>query len=50
MNKLLKGKIAFITGASGDIGLAIVKEFIKNGAKVIISFRKRNPEIKNSVN
>ena len=46
MNKLLKGKIAFITGASGDIGLAIVKEFIKNGAKVIISFRKRNPEIK----
>ena len=46
MNKLLKGKIAFITGASGDIGLAIVKEFIKNGAKVIISFRKSITEIK----
>jgi 3-oxoacyl-[acyl-carrier protein] reductase len=46
MNKLLKGKIAFITGASGDIGLAITKEFIKNGAKVIISYRKKNPEMK----
>ena len=50
MNKLLKGKIAFITGASGDIGLAMVKEFIKNGAKVIISFEKEILKSKNSVN
>ena len=35
MRKFLKGRIALVVGASGDIGLAISKELISNGAKVI---------------
>ena len=37
---MLKNKIAFITGANGGIGKAIVKDFIKNRAKVICAVRK----------
>ncbi|AWU43530.1 3-oxoacyl-[acyl-carrier-protein] reductase [Blattabacterium sp. (Cryptocercus kyebangensis)] len=36
--KLLNGKIAIVTGGSGDIGKSIVKTFVKNGAKVIFTF------------
>lgn len=36
-NKLLDGKIAFITGGSGGIGMAIAKKYIESGCKVIIS-------------
>lgn len=33
----MKNKIVFITGAAGDIGFEIAKEFAKEGAKVVIS-------------
>jgi len=37
----LKDKIAWVTGASSGIGEAIVHELIKNGAKVVISARRK---------
>lgn len=55
MKKLLKNKIALVVGASGDIGLAISKELISNGAKVILHSNKGNAKFKkfckiNSIN
>ena len=47
MKKYFKNKIAFVTGASGDIGLAITKELISNGAKLFCKLKK---EIKNLEN
>jgi 3-oxoacyl-[acyl-carrier protein] reductase len=38
--KLLKGKIAIITGASRGIGKGIAKEFASNGANVAFTFSK----------
>ncbi len=35
--KVLKGKVAFISGGSGGIGSAIAKKFIDCGCKIIIS-------------
>ncbi len=55
MKKFLKNKIALVVGASGDIGLAISKELISNGAKVILHSKKGNAKFKkfckiNSIN
>ncbi|WP_185866560.1 3-oxoacyl-[acyl-carrier-protein] reductase [Blattabacterium cuenoti] len=36
--KLLDGKIAIVTGGSGDIGKSIVKTFVKHGAYVIFTY------------
>ncbi|WP_185859862.1 3-oxoacyl-[acyl-carrier-protein] reductase [Blattabacterium cuenoti] len=36
--KLLNGKIAIVTGGSGDIGKSIVKTFVKHGASVIFTY------------
>ncbi|WP_185853304.1 3-oxoacyl-[acyl-carrier-protein] reductase [Blattabacterium cuenoti] len=54
--KLLNGKIAIVTGGSGDIGKSIVKTFAKHGANVIFTFfssikeaNKLVLELKNSV-
>ncbi|WP_113738091.1 beta-ketoacyl-ACP reductase [Blattabacterium clevelandi] len=44
--KLLNGKIAIVTGGSGDIGKSIVKTFVKNGAKVIFTFFSSNKNAK----
>ena len=46
MKKYFKNKIAFVTGASGDIGLAITKELISNGAKVILQTKKGNKKFR----
>lgn len=45
----LKGRIALITGGSSGIGLAMAKEFIRCGAKVIIAARKEE-KLKEAVN
>lgn len=44
MSSSLKGKIAVVTGGTSGIGLATAKEFITQGASVIITGRKR-PEV-----
>ena len=46
MKKFLKKKIAFVTGASGDIGLAISKELISHGTKVILQSNKGNKKFR----
>lgn len=37
VQKLLDGKVALITGGSGDIGGAIAESFVKSGCRVILS-------------
>src|SRR4030095_16268083 len=47
MNKL-EGKIALVTGGNSGIGLATAKEFINEGAYVLITGR-REPELAQAV-
>ncbi|WP_185857290.1 3-oxoacyl-[acyl-carrier-protein] reductase [Blattabacterium cuenoti] len=44
--KLLNGKIAIVTGGSGDIGKSIVKTFVQHGANVIFTFFSSKKEAK----
>ena len=46
MRKIFTDKVVFITGASGDIGLAVTKKFIANGAKVILQYNRGNNNFK----
>jgi len=40
MNKRLDGKVAIVTGATSGIGEAVVKLFVKEGAKVVLAARR----------
>ncbi|WP_185864435.1 3-oxoacyl-[acyl-carrier-protein] reductase [Blattabacterium cuenoti] len=44
--KLLSGKVAIVTGGSGDIGKTIVKTFVQHGANVIFTFLSSENEAK----
>lgn len=46
---MLSGKTAFITGCNRGIGLAMLREFIKNGASVIAHARQETEEFKNKL-
>ena len=42
----LSGKVAIVTGSSGGIGKATVREFAREGADVVIHYRSREKEAK----
>ena len=44
---LLEGKRALITGISGDIGLAVARRFLLDGASVLGSYRHENDGLSN---
>ena len=41
-NELLKGRTAFITGATSGIGYAIAEAFLKSGATIVIAARNKD--------
>ena len=41
-NKLLEGRVAFITGGTSGIGFHIAKAFLNSGASVVITSRKKD--------
>ncbi|MBQ8317528.1 MAG: SDR family oxidoreductase [Lachnospiraceae bacterium] len=41
-DQLLENKVAFISGGSGGIGMAIAEEFLKSGCKVILGGTNKN--------
>jgi 3-oxoacyl-[acyl-carrier protein] reductase len=45
-NRLLNGRIALVTGGSSGIGCAIAREFVRNGAKVVIAGRNEDNLVK----
>ena len=45
----LKGKVAIVTGGTRGIGLAIVRSFLKNGAKVVL-FGSRKESVDKALN
>ena len=49
MPNKLEGKIAVVTGGTSGIGLATAREFVAQGAKVIITGRKKNEVEKTAV-
>jgi 3-oxoacyl-[acyl-carrier protein] reductase len=36
MSGRLQGKVAFVTGGSGDFGIGIVEKFLEEGARCLI--------------
>jgi len=42
MSRSLDGKVAVITGGTQGIGFAIAKEFVKNGATVVVTGREQS--------
>jgi 3-oxoacyl-[acyl-carrier protein] reductase len=45
MSKLLKGKCALVTGASSGVGLGIAKVFAREGANLVVTYRKNREGI-----
>ena len=43
--ELIKGKIVLVTGSNRGIGLALVKQLVLDGAKVIASYRSEAPTV-----
>ena len=39
MEKKLNGRVALITGASGDFGSSIAKKFAEHGCELILNYR-----------
>ncbi len=38
----LEGKVAFVTGGNGGIGLGMAKGFVKHGASVVLAARTKS--------
>jgi len=42
---MLEGKVAFVTGGSGAVGAAIVRTFVREGARVAFSYRSHAEKV-----